>query len=74
MIPSPKRLVENAHQMVHGLLRTWVTSMERWYHTNTESEFTSCASGWSLTRYTILEDGFDTVQKIAQRRVRRRDR
>ena len=28
-----KGLVENAHELVYGLLRTWVASTEKWYQT-----------------------------------------
>ena len=61
-----KGLVENAHQLVQGLLRTWVAAIEKRYQNGSplvQWGVRSC--GWSLTRYAILEDGFDTVQKAA---------
>ena len=41
-----KGLVENAHELVHGLLRTWVVSTEKWYQTTLRP-----------SSHTILGDG-----------------
>ena len=74
-----KGLVENAHRLVQGLLRTWVASMEKRYQTTLTPS--SPLVQWcvrhfcsSLTRYTVLEEGLTSDRKTARTRVRRRDR
>ena len=57
-----KGLVENAHQLVQGVLRIWVASTENKYHTTLSPSSPSVQwrvrhSGFRLTRCTILEDG-----------------
>ena len=69
---SSMGLVESARQLVQGLLRTWVASMEKRNQTTlspssplVQRSVRHC--GWSLARYTILEDGFAPCRQLRER-------
>ena len=67
-----KGLVENAHRLVQGLLRTWVASMEKRYQTTLTPSSPLVQWGVrhfcsSLTRYTVLEEGLTSVRKTELR-------
>ena len=63
-----KGLVENAHQLVQVLLRTWMTLMKKRHCPSSplvQRGVRQC--GWSLTRHTILEDGLTPCRKLRGR-------
>ena len=61
-----KGLVENAHQLVQGLLRTWVASLEKRNQKRLTSRAMECAEMW-MESHEIHHLGrwVDTVQKAA---------
>ena len=64
-------LVEHANQLVRVVPRTWLASIEKRYQTTLSPSsplLPWCVRhcGWSLIRYTILEDGLDTIQKTGR--------
>ena len=63
-----KGLVETAHHLVQGVLRAWVASIERRYQSTLSLSSLLVQWGvrhccWSLTRYTVLEDGLTPYRR-----------
>jgi hypothetical protein len=67
-----KGIVENANGLVKGLLRTWISSLETHYGVELGAEHSIVHwavrhCGWSLTRFSISDDGLTPFRKLRGR-------